>query len=60
MDTRWGLRENVGDDESVVVYDGLAAEDDQLAIEDDRLAVDNNKSGAIIGKRTDVNDRSDA
>ncbi len=59
MDVGWGLRENVGDDGSVVVDDRLAAEDDQLATRDDELAVDNNRSGARIGKRTDVNDRSD-
>ncbi len=51
---------DVGDDESVVVDDGLAAGDDGSAAGDDGSAADDDGSAVRIGKKMDVDDGSDA
>lgn len=60
MDIRSSFRTNVGVNRLVIVNNELAVGDDRLAIGDNWLTINNNKLAAGIGKRTDVEDGSDA
>lgn len=58
-DTGLGFERNVEDDGLAIVDNKWVTKDDELAIRNNKLAIDNDKSAAGIGKKIDVDDRSD-